>query len=381
MSFMNYFRLLLVLAPLVVPRAVQAQSSAPTLRSVYGNDFLIGVALNRDQVDGQASKAGEIAARQFSALTAENDMKWGSLHPEADRYDFAASDAYVEFAEKNKMAVIGHTLVWHSQTPDWVFQGKDGGEAGREELLERMKDHIRTVAGRYKGRIHGWDVVNEAISDGPEGLRDSPWKRIIGEDFLDHAFRFAKAADPEAELYYNDYGMVNRDKRARAITMLKGLIERGVPIDGVGMQGHYSLKWPEIDEVDLAIREFAELGLKVMITELDVDTLPGKGDVGVADISRVEEGDPKLNPYTDGLPDEVQQQLADRYASLFAVFLRHREKITRVTIWGLEDGQSWLNYFPIRDRTNHPLLIDRELLAKPAFFSVLKTGQAERPKP
>lgn len=381
MSFMNYFRLLLALAPLVVPRAVQAQSSAPTLRSVYGNDFLIGVALNRDQVDGQASKAGEIAARQFSALTAENDMKWGSLHPEADRYDFAASDAYVEFAEKNKMAVIGHTLVWHSQTPDWVFQGKDGGEAGREELLERMKDHIRTVAGRYKGRIHGWDVVNEAISDGPEGLRDSPWKRIIGEDFLDHAFRFAKAADPEAELYYNDYDMVNRDKRARAITMLRGLIERGVPIDGVGMQGHYSLKWPEIDEVDLAIREFAELGLKVMITELDVDILPGKGDVGVADISRVEEGDPKLNPYTDGLPDEVQQQLADRYASLFAVFLRHREKITRVTIWGLEDGQSWLNYFPIRDRTNHPLLIDRELLSKPAFFSVLKTGQAERPKP
>lgn len=381
MSFMNRFRLLLALAPLVVPGSVQAQSSAPTLRSVYESDFLIGVALNRDQVDGQVEKAGDIAARQFSSLTAENDMKWGSLHPEADRYDFAAADAYVEFAGKNKMAMIGHTLVWHSQTPDWVFQGKDGGEAGREELLKRMEDHIRTVAGRYKGRIHGWDVVNEAISDGPEGLRDSPWKRIIGEDFLDHAFRFAKAADPEAELYYNDYGMVNRDKRARAITMLRGLIERGVPIDGVGMQGHYSLKWPEIAEVDLAIREFAELGLKVMITELDVNTLPGKGDVGVADISRVEEGDPKLNPYTDGLPDEVQQQLADRYASLFAVFLRHREKITRVTIWGLEDGQSWLNYFPIRDRTNHPLLIDRELLPKPAFFSVLKTGQAERPKP
>lgn len=378
MSFMNYFRLLLVLAPLVVPRAVQAQSSAPTLRSVYGNDFLIGVALNRDQVDGQASKAGEIAARQFSALTAENDMKWGSLHPEADRYDFAASDAYVEFAEKNKMAMIGHTLVWHSQTPGWVFQGKDGGDASREELLERMKDHIRTVAGRYKGRIHGWDVVNEAISDGPEGLRDSPWKRIIGDDYIDHAFRFAKEVDPAAELYYNDYGMVNREKRARTITMLKGLIKRGVPIDAVGMQGHYSLKWPEIEEVDLAIREFAALGLKVMITELDVSVLPDKGEIGVADISRVEEGDPKLNPYVDGMPDEVQQQLADRYASLFEVFLRHRGKITRVTIWGLEDGQSWLNYFPIRGRTNHPLLIDRQLRLKPAFFSVLKAGRTAK---
>ena len=153
------------------------------------------------------------------------------------------------------------------------------------------------------------------------------------------------------------------------------LIERGVPIDGVGMQCHLGLKSPEIGEVDQAIRDFAALGLKVMITELDVDVLPSKGDVGVADISRVEKSDPKLDPYTSGLPDEVQRQLAERYAGLFSLFLQHRENITRVTFWGLDDGHTWLNHFPIRGRTNHPLLINRDLLPKPAFFSVLKVGK------
>lgn len=358
-----------------------SQPAVPTLRGAFEGDFLIGVALNTAQVDGREAKAGEIAGRQFSALTAENDMKWGSLHPEPERYDFKNADACVEFASRNKMALIGHTLVWHSQTPDWVFKGKDGGDATRDELLARMKEHIDTVAGRYKGRIKGWDVVNEAISDGPEGLRDSPWRRIIGDDYIDHAFRIAKNADPDAELYYNDYGMANREKRARTITMLKGLIERGVPIDGVGMQGHLGLGWPKIGEVDLAIREFAALGLKVMVTELDVDVLPSKGDIGVADISRVEESDPKLDPYKDELPEEVQKQLAARYEELFRVFLRHKKHITRVTIWGLEDGQTWLNNFPIRGRTNHPLLINRELLPKPAFFTVLEAGKQKDGNP
>lgn len=355
--------------------AVAAPSSSPTLRSAFDDGFLIGVALNTAQVDGREAKAGGIAARQFSALNAENDMKWDALHPDPDRFDFKAADAYVAFAEKHGMTMIGHTLVWHSQTPAWVFKGEGGGDATREELLGRMKTHIETVMGRYKGRVHGWDVVNEAISDGPGSLRDSPWRRIIGDDFIDQAFQFAREADPKAELYYNDYGLENREKRARTVTMLKGLIARGVPINAVGMQGHYSLKWPELSEIDMAIREFSALGLKVMITELDVDALPSKGDVGVADISRAEAADPKLDPYVNGLPDDVQQQLADRYSALFGVFLKHRSDITRVTLWGLEDGQSWLNNFPIRGRTNHPLLIDRKLAPKPAFFAVLKAGK------
>lgn len=372
--------MLTAFAWVTLPQSSTAEEPSPaTLRGAFKDDFLIGVAMNTRMVNGQNLKAAEIAARQFSALTAENDMKWQSVHPAPGNYRFEAADAYVEFARKNDMAVIGHTLVWHSQTPAWVFQGKDGKPATREELLERMRDHILTVVGRYKGRIKGWDVVNEAISDGPEGLRDSPWRRIIGDDFLDQAYRFAHEADPAAELYYNDYGLENPAKRARAIEMLRGLIKRGAPITGVGTQGHFSLKSPGIDQVEKTITDFAALGLKVMITELDVDVLPSRGNAGIADISRKEKADPALDPYVEGLPDDVQQQLANRYAALFTVFLRHKKDISRVTLWGLDDGQSWLNNFPIRGRKNHPLLINRELLPKPAFFEVLKTGKEITP--
>jgi endo-1,4-beta-xylanase len=356
-----------------------AEPAAPTLRGVFADDFLVGVALSGRRVNGRDAEAAGIAARQFSSLTAENDMKWMALQPWPGRYRFEAADAYVAFAEKHGMKVIGHTLVWHSQTPRWVFEGQDGKSLDREELLKRMKAHIDAVVGRYKGRVHGWDVVNEAISDGPGGLRDSPWRRIIGDDFIEQAFRFARAADPKSELYYNDYGLVDRRKRARTIVMLKRLIAHGVPIDAVGMQGHYSLDRPSASEVERAIQDFAALGLKVMITELDVDVLPSRGRGGVADISRRETAHPRLDPYRDGLPDDVQQRLGARYAELFRVFLRHREHVTRVTFWGLDDGHTWLNHFPIRGRTNHPVLFDRELHPKPAFFSVIKAGQEDQP--
>lgn len=361
--------------------ATQGDPAAATLRKVYEDDFLIGAALSTGQVDGRNAKAGEIAAKQFSTLTPENEMKWQSVHPEPERYNFKGADAYVEFARKNDMKLIGHTLVWHSQTPGWVFQGEGGKPATREELLKRMRDHIHSVAGRYKGKIKGWDVVNEALSDGgPEILRDSPWRKIIGDDFIDHAFRYAKEAAPDAELYYNDYGLENGRKRANCVKLLKGLLERGVPIDGVGTQSHFQLVNPPIVEVEKTIKDFSELGLKVMITELDVDVLPSRGNAGIADISRREQGDDSMNPYTKNLPDEVQKQLAQRYAELFEVYLRHRKSITRVTFWGLDDGTSWLNGFPIRGRTNHPLLIDRDLKPKPAFFTLLQLGGAKTGK-
>ena len=356
--------------------ALAAETAAtPTLRSVFADDFLIGVAVNPAMVRGD-SPAGDIAARQFSSLTADNAMKWDALQREPGAYTFTTADAHVAFGEKHGMAVIGHTLVWHSQTPRWVFEGEDGKPASRELLLKRMRDHIHTVAGRYKGRIKGWDVVNEAIADGgPDMLRDSPWRRIIGDDFIDHAFRFAREADPKAELYYNDYNLYKRDKRARALTLLRGLLERGVPIDGVGEQGHYQLEYPPVGEVEQTIKDFAALGLKVMISELDVDVLPSRGEAGVADISRREAYEAALNPYVNGLPDAEQKRLAKRYAELFELFVKHRKHVTRVTLWGLDDGRSWLNNFPIRRRVNHPLLIDRKLLPKPAFFSVLETGR------
>ncbi len=356
--------------------SAQPAATAPTLRGVYADDFLIGVALNTAMVTGRDARSGEIAARQFDSLTAENDMKWAEINPQPGVYRFDAADAYVDFAQKHSMTVIGHTLVWHSQTPRWVFEGENGQPATREMLLQRMRDHIFAVAGRYKGRIKGWDVVNEAIADGgADTLRDSPWRRIIGEDFIDHAFRFAREADPEAELYYNDYNLYNRDKRARVLTMLRGMIARGVPVDGVGEQGHYQIGFPPLCDIEEAIEDFAALGLKVMITELDVDVLPSRGAAGVADISRREEFEAALNPYVNGLPEAEQARLAERYASLFGLFLKHKKHITRVTLWGLHDGSTWLNNFPVRGRVNHPLLIDRDLRPKPAFFSVLEAGK------
>ena len=347
-----------------------------TLREAYADDLLMGVALDGFLLMRGGPRA-DLAARQFSALTAENEMKWMSLHPGPDRFDFRMADRMVDFGREHDMAVIGHTLVWHSQTPDWVFRGTNGGDATRDELLGRMREHIRTVVGRYKGRIKGWDVVNEAVADGgPETLRQSAWTRIIGPDFLDHAFRAAREADPAVELYYNDYGLENPQKRERALKLLRGMIDRGVPVQGVGLQGHYHLNGPPADEIDRTIRDFAALGLKVMITELDVDVLPSRGPMGNADVSRRESGDGSTDPYRDGLPPEVQERLAKRYGELFDVFLRNRPAVTRVTFWGSDDGHTWLNHFPIRGRHNHPLLFDRDLRPKPAFDEVLRRGQA-----
>lgn len=358
------------------PASREVDRNTPTLRSVYKDDFLIGVALNTAQVTGRNAKAGELAGTQFSCLTAENDMKWQSLHPEPARYQFEAADAYLEYARKHQMEVIGHNFVWHSQTPRWVFEGEAGKPATKEELLKRMHDHIHTVAGRYKGKVKGWDVVNEALSDGgPDILRDSPWRRIIGDDFLDYAFRYAKEADPNAELYYNDYGLENERKRANCVKLVKGMLERKVPIDGIGTQSHFGLNHPDLGEIEKTIKDFADLGLKVMVTELDVDVLPSRGPAGNADIGRREQGDSSTNPYTAGFPEDMQEKLAKRYEDIFKIYLKHRKSINRVTFWGLDDGQSWLNGFPIRGRTNHPLLIDRDLKPKPAFFAVLRAGQ------
>jgi endo-1,4-beta-xylanase len=364
---------LLLLASLFISGSTAAQLSSQSLRNAYSNDFLIGVALNTSQVNGQNAKAGEIAARQFSSLTPENEMKWQSIHPQPEVYRFEGADAYAGFARAHKMALIGHTLVWHSQTPDWVFKGKEGGDATREELLRLMKEHIHTVVGHFKGKVKGWDVVNEALSDGgPDILRNSPWRRIIGDDYLDYAFRFAKEADPDAELYYNDYGLENENKRRNCVALLRGMIERGVPINGVGTQSHFQLNHPSLDEVEKTIKDFSALGLKVMVTELDVDVLPSRNNSGNADISRREEGGDSSNPYINGLPADMQEKLAKRYADLFDCYLRHRKFITRVTLWGLGDETSWLNNFPIRGRTNYPLLIDRELKPKSAFFAVMR---------
>jgi len=349
------------------------------LKEAFKSDFLIGAAVNKAQIYEEDADTAGLIKTQFNSISPENVLKWGVVHPKADTYDFEAADRYVAFGGKYHMFIVGHTLVWEHQTPAWVFQDEKGNPADRETLLKRMQDHIHTVVGRYKGRINSWDVVNEALND-DGSLRQSPWMKIIGEDYIAKAFQFAHEADPQAELYYNDYSLENEAKLKGALELLRKLQTQGVPITGVGLQGHYQLDFPSEEQVDAAITAFGKLGLKVMITEFDVDVLPRALQYRGADVTLSAELQPKLNPYTQGLPDAVQQALAQRYAGLFGVFLKHRGVLARVTFWGVTDGGSWLNNWPVRGRTNYPLLFDRSGQPKPAFDAVIRAAHSNSPQ-
>jgi endo-1,4-beta-xylanase len=345
----------------------------PALKDAYESCFLVGAALNSAEFTGQDHAEVRIIQAQFNAISPENVLKWEKIHPEPGRYDFSLADQYVEFGEQNHMFIIGHNLVWHSQVPKWVFEDANGKPLGRQALLEQMRDHILKVVGRYKGRIGGWDVVNEALNEDGT-LRESPWMKMIGEDYIEMAFRYAHEADPQAQLYYNDYSLENEAKRKGALELVRRLKEKGVPITGVGLEDHVSLDSPPADQIDTTIGEFGKQGVKVMITELDVDVLPWPAKNQTADVSLHAEADPKLNPYSAGLPEAVQQALSERYADLFATYAKHCGLITRVTLWGVADNDSWKNDWPIRGRTNYPLLFDRNARPKPAFAAVIRAA-------
>ena len=351
------------------------ETATPALKEVFADAFLIGGALNTFQFTERNAAEAEIVKRHFNTITAENVMKWENIHPEAGTYDFEQADQFVAFGEANDMFIIGHTLVWHSQTPRWVFQDGAGNPVSRDTLLARMRDHIHTVVGRYKGRIQGWDVVNEALNEDGT-LRQSPWLRIIGEDYLTLAFQYAHEADPDAELYYNDYSLNNPAKRAGAVRLVQNLLDAGIPVTGIGMQGHYALSYPTLEEIAGSIEAFAELGVDVMITELDIAVLPRPERHWGADLSQSAELTAELNPYTDALPDSLEQALADRYAEFFEVFLAHQDDISRVTFWGVTDAASWLNNWPIQGRTEYPLLFNRENQPKPAFDAIVDVATA-----
>ena len=343
------------------------------LKDAFKDVFLIGVAINQRQFSEQDTRAVSIIATQFNSISPENILKWEAVHPAPGRYEFAGPDQYVAFGEKHHMFIIGHTLVWHNQTPRWVFQDDKGNSVDRETLLERMHDHIQTVVGRYRGRIKGWDVVNEALNEDGT-LRQSPWMKIIGEDYLTKAFEFAHEADPNAQLYYNDYSLENEAKRNGAIELIKRLKARGVPIYAVGLQGHNKMDWPTVSQQEDTIIALAKLGIKVNVTELDIDVLPPASQNRGADITLNVELQAKLNPYASGLPDSVQEALARRYADLFRVYYKHRNVMDRITFWGVTDGDSWLNGWPVRGRTSYPLLFDRNGTAKPAFAAVVSAA-------
>jgi endo-1,4-beta-xylanase len=363
--------LLIALAGLVIlPLFAAGVLGQQTLKEAFKDTFLIGAAINRSQIYETDERAAKIVTSQFNTISPENILKWEAVHPQSDRYDFEASDKYVAFGEKYEMFIVGHTLVWHNQTPDWVFKDKQGDFVSRKELLKRLRDHIQSVVGRYKGRIKGWDVVNEALNEDGT-LRQTHWLKIIGEDYIAKAFQYAHEADPNAELYYNDYSLENEPKRKGAIKLIKRLQSMKVRVNAVGLQGHNNLTFPSLAEQDRTIAEFAGLSVKVCITELDVSVLPDPEGFSGAEVTLSFAMKEKLDPFKQGLPPEMQAALANRYADLFWVFLKHRKVISRVTFWGVTDGDSWLNDFPVRGRTNYPLLFDRDGKPKSAFQSVI----------
>lgn len=350
---------------------LHAQTS---LKEAMHHNPVIGAAINNSKIVGHDARGIAIIDAQFDTISPENVLKWESIHPKPGVYSFSIPDQYVAFGEQRHMFIVGHTLVWHNQTPAWVFRDDKGNLVDRTTLLKRMRDHIYTVMGRYKGRIQSWDVVNEALND-DGSLRQSLWFKIIGEDYIAKAFEYAHEADPQAQLTYNDYSLEIPAKRRGALALVKKLKEEGIPITTVGIQGHVSLTWPSLKDEEETIEEFGRLGVKVAISELDVDVLPKATSQQSAEITLNVQQEAALNPYTGELPSAVQQLLAERYSDLFRVYLRHRDIVTRVTLWGVTDGDSWLNGWPVRRRTSYPLLFDRNGQPKPAFFAVLKIAE------
>jgi endo-1,4-beta-xylanase len=392
------FRAGLVMAALLsVCASVRSDNPPATLKEAFKDHFLVGTAINRNMATGAAAfrrtpeqNARDIALikEQFNQVTAENDMKWQLIHPRegADGYDFGPADAFVNFGLSNNMQIAGHTLVWHSQTPNWVFAGTiappdtteaasgaqvgggfprggySGPRASREELLERMRDHIHTVVGRYKGKIKVWDVVNEALSDGGTNvLRNSLWLQIIGPDFIAKAFEYAHEADPDAILRYNDYGLENPDKRRKLITLIKSLQEQNVPVMAIGSQAHVNVS-TTFETMDRALAEMKTLGLPIHITELDVNTAAGGQRRTDADIAA------NASATQGGLIDDANQRQAEAYAGIFRAFLKHRDAVKVVTFWGVNDAVSWR-------RQGRPLLFDGDNQPKPAFDAVIRLSK------
>lgn len=338
------------------------------LGKLYKNDFTIGTAVSGRTFSRNNTELLDLVKHEFNSITPENALKWSRVHPAENEWRYDIGDQIVEFGLENNMQIVGHVLVWHSQVPRTIFQDGNGNAVSKNILLKRMENHISTLVDRYKGKINAWDVVNESVTP-EDGWRKSPWFEIAGPDFMDKAFHLAHEADPDCHLLYNDYGMVNPKRRDFVVKMVKDFQKKGVPIHGIGMQGHFSLDSPDINEIEASIEAFASTGLRVHITELDVDVLPSRWESS-AEISNRADYSEELNPYTEGLPPEIDNKLTKRYEDLFKLFLKHRDKIDRVTFWGTTDAQSWKNNFPVRGRTNYPLLFDRERKPKNAYHAV-----------
>jgi endo-1,4-beta-xylanase len=338
------------------------------LKDYYEQYFSVGVA-----VSPRALKSDEasLVLRQFNSITPENAMKMGPIHPKENLYYWKDTDSIVAFATRNNLKVRGHALCWHQQAPEWLFVGKNGKDVSKEELLKRLKEHIQTIVSRYKGKVYAWDVVNEAISDNPaEYLRNSKWLQICGEEYISKAFQYAHEADPAALLFYNDYNEINPVKREKIFKLVKGLIRAGIPIHGIGLQGHWSIGEPTAGELDKTLKRFSELGLKIQITELDISVYPKEH---TARLWKPEDADISFT-------SKREEKQIEQYKNCFELFKKYSKFITGVTFWNISDKHSWLDNFPVKNRKDYPLLFDTSLQPKKAFYEVIRVAAKKENK-
>lgn len=354
-------------------------SQQVTFKEAYSKAFKIGTAVNDNIVTGKDKKQQDIVLQHFNTITPENCMKAEVVNPLPGKFDFSQADAFVEFGRKNNLFIVGHTLVWKNQTPDWFFKNEDGSPKSKAQIKERLHDHIKLVAGRYAGKIQAWDVVNEVIDD-DGSYRNEGWVKGIGDgdELMRLSFQYAAKYSPNTELYYNDFNAWRPEKVKGIVRMVKMLQAAGIRIDGIGIQGHWGLDYPKNQYIEDAIDAYAACGIKVMITEIDVDVLPVTKEgqiIGQAFMHKQfqnEEFKTFLDPYTKGLPKDIDDKLTERYAELFRIFYKKRDKLDRVTTWGMKDEMSWKNDYPIPGRTNYPLLWDRNGNPKKALLRILE---------
>lgn len=350
----------------------------PALKDVFGDKFLVGVAVNVRQSSEVDTASVKIIKKHFNSIVAEDCMKSANIHPEEDRYNFEQADQFVKFGQENNMAIIGHCLIWHSQLAPWFCVDQKGNNVSAEVLKQRMKDHITTIVTRYKGKIKGWDVVNEAIEE-DGSYRKTKFYEILGEEYIPLAFQYAHEADPDAELYYNDYGMNVPGRRDAVVKLVNSLKAKGLRIDAVGMQGHMGMDYPTIEDFEASMLAFAGTGVKVMITEWDMSALPTvKRSANISDTVTFRKA---MNPYPEALPDSVSAVWNARMKAFFNLFLKHADIVERVTAWGVSDGDSWKNNFPVRGRKEYPLLFDRNYEMKPFLKELINENKTTEKQP
>lgn len=379
----KYHKFMIALAVCLTGLVANAQT---TLKDAYKNSFKIGVAIGRMQTSGRIPQATNLVLEHFNSISPENDMKPEIIHPNPDTWNFGPADEYCQFGKEHGMHIHAHTLVWHNQTPDFFWNNPDGTTKSRAELEETMRSYIETVCKHFNGKVDSWDVLNEVIGEYGE-YRDKGWIHAFGdgETVAKLAFKYADMyCDPDIELIYNDFNAWRPAKVDGICKMVEMLRAEGIRIDGIGIQGHWGLNYPKTEYIEQAIERYSALGLKVIISELDVDVLPVTKEAQVFGQSmsdpmyQLEEFMEFLNPYRGGLPDEVEEQHAKRYEELFKIFYKYRDKIDRVTVWGLQDANSWKNGYPVARRTNYPLLFKRDYTPHKALDAVLRVPANSR---